>query len=131
MDTIIDDVGKAVAAIGRIDAVLPLLAVLRDTTEMRVAAIARVTDHGATICAVLDGLQTGIEAGSPFALGTILAVESQLLLAPVIVEHASANPRHRADAERATYPVESFVSVPIFLPTGGVFGIFARSIRDR
>jgi GAF domain-containing protein len=122
MEAMLQDVSKAVAAIGRIDAVPTLLAVLREITGMRFAAVARVTENVWTVCAVQDGLQLGIEAGAPFVLRTNLAFQSQSTRAPIIVEQASTDPRYRTDAGSKVYPVESFISVPIFLPNARYFG---------
>jgi len=66
MEAILQDVTKAVAAFGRLDVVPTLLAVLREITGMRFAAVARVTEKVWTVCAVQDGLQLGIEVGAPF-----------------------------------------------------------------
>jgi hypothetical protein len=44
MDEILQDISKAVAAIGRIDGAPTLLAVLCETTGMRFAAVVRVTE---------------------------------------------------------------------------------------
>ena len=65
MDEILQDISKAVAAIGRIDAVPTLLAVLRETTGMRFAAVARVTEKVWTVCAVQDGLHLGSRRALP------------------------------------------------------------------
>jgi signal transduction histidine kinase len=122
MDEILQDISKAVAAIARIDAVPTLLAVLCESTGMRFAAVARIAEKVWTLCAVQDGLQLGVEAGAPFVLRTNMAFESQSMRAPIIVEHASTDPRYRADAGSKVYPVESYISVPIFLPNGRYFG---------
>ena len=122
MDEILQDIAKAVAAIGRIEAVPTILAVLRDTTGMRFAAIARVTEKGWTACAVQDGLNLGIATGASFALGLNPVFEAQSTREPVIVEHATSDPRYGADAGCEGYPIESYLSVPIFLPNGRYFG---------
>ena len=122
MKAMLQDVSKAVVAIGRIDAVPTLLAVLREITGMRFAAVARVTETVWTVCAVQDGLQLGIEVGAPFVLRTNLAFQSQSTRAPIIVEQASTDPRYRTDAGSKVYSVESFISVPIFLPNARYFG---------
>jgi signal transduction histidine kinase len=122
MDEILQDTSIAVAAIGRIDAVPTLLAVLCETTGMRFAAVARVTEQVWTVCAVQDDLQLGIEVGAPFPLRTNLAFELQSSRAPIVVEHASADPRRRTDANSKIYRIESYISVPIFLPNGRYFG---------
>jgi signal transduction histidine kinase len=122
MDEILQDTSKAVAAIGRIDCVPTLLAVLRETTGMGFAAVVRVTEKVWTVCAVQDDLQLGIKTGAPFALRTNLAFESQCSRAPIVVEHASTDPRYPPAADSKIYPVESYISVPIFLPNGRYFG---------
>src|SRR5580704_15557768 len=103
MDETPQDIAKAVAAIGRIDAVPTLLAVLCETTGMRFAAVARVTEKGWTVCAVQDDLQLGIEAGAPFLLRTNLAFESQSPREPIVVEHASADPSYRTEDDSKIY----------------------------
>jgi signal transduction histidine kinase len=122
MDEILQDISKAVAAIGRIDGVSTLLAVLCETTGMGFAAVMRLTEKTWTVCAVQDDLQLGIKSGAPFALRANLAFESQSSRAPIIVEHASTDPRYPPAADSGIYLVESYISVPIFLPNGRYFG---------
>jgi signal transduction histidine kinase len=122
MDETPQDIAKAVAAIGRIDAVPTLLAVLCETTGMRFAVVARVTGKIWTACAVQDDLQLGVKAGGQLALRTNLAFESQASRTPIVVEHASIDPRYRSNADLKIYKIESFLSVPIFLPRGRYFG---------
>jgi signal transduction histidine kinase len=116
------DIAKAVAAIGRIDAVPTLLGVLCETTGMRFAVVARVTGQIWTACAVQDDIQLGVKAGGQLALRTNLAFESQASRAPIVVERASTDPRYRINADPRIYQIESYISVPIFLPSGRYFG---------
>jgi signal transduction histidine kinase len=122
MDEILQDISKTVSAIGRLDAVPTLLAVLRDITGMRFAAVTRVRDEAWTVCAVQDGLGLGIEAGAPFVLKTNLALESESTRAPLIVEHASTDARYRTEAGSDVYRIEGYISVPIFVANGRYFG---------
>jgi signal transduction histidine kinase len=122
MDETPQDIAKAVAAIGRIDAVPTLLTVLCETTGMRFAVVARVTGKSWTACAVQDGIQLGVKAGGQLALRTNLAFESQASRAPIVVEHASTDPRYRTNPDPKLYQFESYISVPIFLPGGRYFG---------
>jgi signal transduction histidine kinase len=115
-------IAKAVAAIGRIDAVPTLLGVLCETTGMRFAVVARVTGQIWTACAVQDDIQLGVKAGGQLALKTNLAFESQASRAPIVVERASTDPRYRTNADPRIYQIESYISVPIFLPSGRYFG---------
>jgi signal transduction histidine kinase len=122
MDETPQDIAKAVAAIGRIDSVPTLLAVLCETTGMRLAVVARVTGKIWTACAVQDDIRLGVKVGGPLTFRTNLAIELQASRTPIIVEHASADPRYGTHADPNIYRIESYISVPIFLPNGRYFG---------
>jgi signal transduction histidine kinase len=111
----------AVAAIGRMDAVPTLFEVLCELTGMRLAMVVHVSAEVQTVCAVLDRLQLGISPGGPLALKTNLHPYHQASRTPILIERASADP---LDTDRqAPFQVQSYVSVPIFLPGGSYFGI--------
>src|SRR5580700_6814564 len=116
------DVSQAVAAIRRIDAVPTLLEVLCEITGMRLAMVAHVSAKVWTVCALLDDLHLGITPGGPLAIRTNLGLESQASRTPIVIEQASTDPRYTSRHRRGLYQVESYVSVPIFLPSGGYFG---------
>lgn len=61
------DESEAVA-IHRIGAVQTALQVLRSTTGMRIALVARVTDDSWTACAVLDDAGFGLRPGDQLEL---------------------------------------------------------------
>src|SRR6202171_2531371 len=122
MDETPQDIAKAVAAIGRIDAVPTLLGVLCEITGMRFAVVARVTGKIWTACAVQDDIPLGVKVGGQLALRTNLAFESQASRTPIVVEHASTDPRYRTNAGPKIYQIESYISVPIFLPGDRYFG---------
>jgi signal transduction histidine kinase len=116
------DVTQAVAAIRRIDAVPTLLAVLCEITGMRLAMVAHVSAKVWTVCAMQDDLHLGITLGGPLAIRTNLGLESQASRTPIVIEQASTDPRYMSRHKRGLYQVESYVSVPIFLPDGSYFG---------
>jgi signal transduction histidine kinase len=122
MDESPQGIAKAVAAIGRIDAVPTLLGVLCETTGMRFAVVARITGQIWTACAVQDDIQLGVKAGGQLAFRTNLAFESEASRKPIVVEHASTDPRYHTNADPGMYRIESYISVPIFLPRGRYFG---------
>src|SRR5277367_2960762 len=117
-----EDSARAVAAIARIDAVPTLLKVLCETTGMRVAVVARVTDKTWTACAVKDEAHFGLKPGMEFAVNTTLCFDSRASRAPLVIEHASADPRYRNHGAPNRYQIESYVSVPIIRANGGYFG---------
>jgi len=110
---------KAVAAVGRIDAVPTLLQVLCEITGMRFAVVARVTDTTWTACAVKDDIQLGVTPGCQLDISMALCFDAH---APIVIEHASADPRYRAHLMPKLYQFESYVAVPIILADGGYFG---------
>jgi signal transduction histidine kinase len=116
------EIANAVAAIGRIDAVPPLLLVLCEITGLRFAAVARVTENTWTACAVKDDIGFGVMAGSQFADNMTLGVDSRVAGAQIVIEHASIDPRYQADPVLKFHNIESYVSVPIVLSNGHYFG---------
>ncbi len=124
------DVARAVVAIGRIDAVPTLLEVLCEITGMRFAVVARVTDKIWTACAVKDEMHLGITPGCQLSISKTLWVEADVLRAPIVIEHMSADPRHRNHPVLKLYQIESCVSVPIILANGRYFGNLCALDRD-
>jgi hypothetical protein len=122
MDGSSEDIAKAVAAISRIDAVPTLLTVLCETTGMRFAVVARVTDTTWTACAVKDDIHFGVIPGGQLAVGTTLCAESRASRAPIVIEHGSLDPVYQAHPALKLYSIESHVSVPIILGDGRYFG---------
>ena len=116
------DIASAVSAIGRIDAVPTLLAVLCEVTGMRFAVVARVTGTNWTACAVQDDIHLGVEPGGELAAHTTLCFDSRKARAPIVIEHASVDPQYRTRHVPKLYKIESFVSVPIILGNGHYFG---------
>jgi hypothetical protein len=63
-------VANDLAAFGRIEALQTILQVLRRTTGLRIALVARVTDTSWTACAVLDDAGFGLKPGDQLELST-------------------------------------------------------------
>ncbi len=116
------DSARAVAAIARIDAVPTLLKVLCEMTGMRVALVARVTDKTWTACAVKDEAHFGLKPGMELAVNTTLCFDARASRAPIVIEHASADPRYYPHGAPKRYPIESYISVPIVRANGDYFG---------
>jgi signal transduction histidine kinase len=122
MEDCSEAIASDVAAVGRMDVVPVLLRIICDTTGMRFSAVARVTAGSWTACAVEDGLDFGLTPGGQLDLRTTLCKESREVRAPVVIDHASADPRYREHHTPRTYGIESYISVPIVLPSGEYFG---------
>lgn len=112
----------SVAAIASLGAVPLLLKVLCDTTGMGFAAVARVTDEAWTACAVRDVIHFGLIPGSSLDVDTTLCIDVKSSRKPIVIEHASADPKYCDHPTPQRYHFESYVSVPIELPNGDYFG---------
>lgn len=110
------------ALIGRIDAVPNMLKVLCDSTGLRFAAVARVTDTHWTACAVEDRLGFGLGPGGQLALKTTLCDEIRDSHRTIVIDHASADPVYCNHHTPRLYAFESYISVPLFYPDGTLFG---------
>ena len=77
------------AAVGRISAVPTILKVVSETTGLRLALVARVTEAAWTACAALDRMEFGLRAGDQLDVATTLCREVRATSEPVIIEHAS------------------------------------------
>jgi signal transduction histidine kinase len=113
---------EAVAAVGKIDAMPDLLEALCAINGLRLALVAHVSGRVWTVCAVHDDLHLGIRPGIPLALRTNLDLQSQIPRVAVVIEHASADPHYGSQSSEGLYQVESYISVPIFLPGERYFG---------
>lgn len=117
-----EDIARDVRAVAQLEALPTLLAVLCETTGMRFAAVARVTEHTWTACAVKDEINFGLKVGEQLAVESTLCIESKRALTPIAIDHASLDSRYHNHHTPRSYKIESYVSVPIILATGRYFG---------
>jgi signal transduction histidine kinase len=89
---------------------------------MRVAVIARVTDKTWTACAVKDDAHFGLKPGTNLQVNTAPGFQSRASFAPIVIEHASTDPRYCGDVAPKRYQFESCLSVPIIRANGDYFG---------
>ncbi len=68
LDVVTDNLATTVESIDRLEAVQLILRVLRQTTGMRIALVARVTEDSWTACAVLDEAGFGLKPGDQLDL---------------------------------------------------------------
>ncbi len=111
-----------IATIGRIDAVPAILQVVCETTGLRFAAVARVTDTHWTACAVLDNLGFGLGVGGELELATTLCDEIRGNHQTIVIDKASDDPQYRDHHTPRIYQFESYISVPVFRTDGSFFG---------
>ncbi len=117
-----ESLARDVAAIGRISAIPTLLKLICQNTSMRFAAVARVTDGTWTACAVEDSIAFGLKPGDQLELKTTLCRESRALRQPIVIDHASRDPKYCEHHTPRTYNIESYISVPIIFSNDDYFG---------
>lgn len=117
-----EHIARDVYAVQQIDAVPTLLEVLCEITGMRFAAVARVAEDSWTLCAVKDDIQFGLNPGSQLDVETTLCIEAKRSGVPIVIEHASIDPQYSGHHTPKLYKIESYVSVPIVMPSGRYFG---------
>jgi signal transduction histidine kinase len=117
-----EEIARDVLAIKDIEAVPTLLEVLCETTGMRFAAVARVTESTWTACVVKDDINFGLQSGGQLDVSTTLCLESKHSNAPIVIDNASDNPLYCNHHTVSMYKIQSYVSVPIVLGNGRYFG---------
>lgn len=127
MDSVITQRAQAsiahdVRVVGNISAVPTILEVVAQTTGMRFAAIARVTESSWIACAVLDRIDFGLLPGGELEIEHTICNEIRRNHQPVLFDHASADPVFSSHPVPKMYGFESYVSIPIFRRDGSFFG---------
>ncbi|SFV28666.1 hypothetical protein SAMN05216456_0570 [Devosia crocina] len=117
-----NDIDKDVAAIRQIDTIPSILQVVTDATGMGFAAVARVTENKWFACEVLDNIHFGLEPGGELPLHTTICNEIRSVREEVVIDHVAEDPVYRNHHTPAIYGFQSYISVPIILPDGEMFG---------
>ena len=109
-------------AIERIDAVPRILEVVCRSTGMGFAAIARLTDDRWVCCAVRDEIAFGLEPGGELRLETTICNQIRQCHQAVIIEHVAQDEVFSGHHTPALYGFQSYISMPIILADGSMFG---------
>lgn len=111
-----------IATIGRINAVPAILQVICESTGLRFAAVARVTENSWTACAVLDTLGFGLKVGGELDLTSTLCHEIRGSHQTIVIDKASEDELYCNHHTPRIYKFESYISVPVFRADGSSFG---------
>lgn len=109
-------------AVLRLPSTCRILKTVCAMTELRFAAIARVTSKGLVICACVDDIGLGLAVGDMIAFGEAPCpgLSNPDLL---VAENDGSSPgRGRSGWILAGHRIESYLSVPISCRNGGFFG---------
>ncbi|WP_248918999.1 GAF domain-containing sensor histidine kinase [Pseudomonas entomophila] len=115
-------VNTDIAIIGRINAVPAILQVICETTGLRFAAVARVTENSWTACAVLDTLGFGLDVGGELDVTTTLCHEIRSTRQTIVIDKASEDEQYCRHHTPRHYRFESYISVPVLRTDGSFFG---------
>ena len=117
-----NDLTADIDAIQHIDAVPRILDVVCRSTGMGFAAIARVTDDRWICCASRDEIAFGLKPGSELKLETTICNEIRQSHQAVLIEHVAEDAAFGSHPTPAMYGFQSYISMPIILADGSMFG---------
>jgi signal transduction histidine kinase len=116
------DFAADIAAIQQIDAVPRILEVICRSTGMGFAAVARVTENRWIVCAVRDEISFGLVPGGELRIETTLCHEVRQTGEPIVIDDVAQDQVYCGHPAPAIYGFQSYISIPIMLPDGSLFG---------
>lgn len=120
--TIDDRIEAALELVGRIDAVHKILGAVRHLTGMGLVAIVRTVEDHWILCDVLDSNDTGLRPGDVFDLDTMICADVEDMRQPIVIDCVDDDARYADHPARQRADFRSFLSFPITLKDGTVFG---------
>lgn len=99
-----------------------LLEVVCTATGMGFAAVARVSEERWIAGNVKDEIGFGLKAGDELPIGTTICQEIRRTHVPVVIDHVAYHAVYNNHPVPALYGFESYISFPIVLKKGVVFG---------
>ena len=118
----VTDIAADIAAVQRIDAVPRILEIVCRTTGMGFAAVARVTEKRWVCCAVRDEIDFGLQPGGELKVETTICHEIRQSHQAVVIDHVAEDEIFAGHHTPAMYGFQSYISVPITLADGTIFG---------
>ncbi len=113
---------KDLAAVSSIEAVPSILELASVRSGMRFVAIARVTPDRWVAGAVLDKIGIGMAIGDELDLKTTICDEVRGHRQAVIIDDVAADPLYRDHPTPRLYGFRSYISAPIQVADGEIFG---------
>lgn len=110
---------REIQGIGAVGQILETVASL---TGLGFVAVAHVTDHSWTTCAVLDKLGFGLKVGDGLDITTTLCEEARATACTIVIDNVQESEQYRDHYTPRIYGFQSYFSIPIFRPDGAYFG---------
>jgi signal transduction histidine kinase len=117
-----NDFADDIAAVQSIDAVPRILEIVCRSTGMGFAAVARVTEERWVCCAVRDDIEFGLQPGGELKVETTICHEIRQSHRAVVIDHVAEDEVFAGHHTPALYGFQSYISVPITLADGTIFG---------
>jgi signal transduction histidine kinase len=111
-----------IAAVQRIAAVPRILEVVCRSTGMGFAAVARVTENRWVCCAVRDEIAFGLVPGGELEVETTICHEIRQSGEAVVIDNVTQDIAYCGHHTPAKYGFQSYISMPIMLGDGTLFG---------
>ena len=127
---VLSDLTNAREAISKIEAVPTILEIVCRTTGLGFAAVARVSEDQWIACSVRDEAGFGLGAGTELDRETTICGEVRDALQLVAISDVESDPVFCNHPTPSMYGFRSYISAPIVLPTGEVFGTLCALDRD-
>lgn len=116
------DFEDGVFGICAVPVVSTILEVIRRTTGMRFAAIARVTQDQWVCCAVQDEIEIGIKPGEELDIEKLFRHTARKSMQPVVIDNVAENRIYSEHPIPKIYGFQSYISIPIITKQGEFFG---------
>jgi GAF domain-containing protein len=113
---------KDISIIRDIEAVPNILQVVCHATGMGFAAVARVTEGRWIACSVLDQINFGLKPGGELKVETTICHEIRQSGQGVVIDHVAEDEVYCGHPTPAMYGFQSYISIPIILCDGTMFG---------
>lgn len=117
-----EDFSKDIETIAGIAAVPMILDVVVRMTGMGFAAVARVTENRWITCQSLDHVGFGLGPGDELPVESTLCDEIRDHRQPIVFDDAASDPAYCDHHTPRTYGLRSYISVPILLSNGTMWG---------
>jgi signal transduction histidine kinase len=117
-----NDIKADIDAVQRIDAVPRILDAVCGVTGMGFAAVARVTEDRWICCASRDDIGFGLAPGGELEVETTICHEIRQSGQAVVIDHVAEDGAFCGHHTPAQYGFQSYISIPIVLPNGSLFG---------
>lgn len=111
-----------IEAVSRIASVSEILDVVCRMTGMRLAAVARVTDDRWVAMKALDQMDFGLFPGSEMRTEATICSESRRQMRTLAIDRLEDDERFRMHPAATLHGFQSYISTPIVLGNGAVFG---------